>query len=119
MVMIRRRVDPKNPPKFSAEELARLDAMTAEEIERNAAADSDNPPLTEDEAARIASARRVQAARAAAGLSQVAFARKFHINLGRLRDWEQGRFQPDSVALAYLRVIEANPVAVERALEES
>lgn len=32
---------------------ARLDAMTEEEIEANALADEDNPPLTEEELARM------------------------------------------------------------------
>jgi DNA-binding transcriptional regulator YiaG len=35
-----------------------------------------------------------------------------------LRDWEQGRFQPDSVARAYIRVIARETEAVERALSE-
>jgi len=33
-------------------------------------------------------------------------------------DWEQGRFQPDSVARAYIRVIARETEAVERALSE-
>jgi len=33
-----------------------------------------------------------------------------------VRDWEQGRSQPDSAARAYLMVIEREPEAVERAL---
>jgi len=41
------------------------------------------------------------------------------IPLGTLRDWEQGRREPDAAALAYLRVIEREPEAVARALAPS
>ncbi len=63
-------------------------------------------------------ARRVQAVRARTGLSQRRFAEAYRINVGRLRDLEQGRTQPDSAMLAYLAVIEREPQAVERALRE-
>ena len=49
-------------------------------------------------------------------LTQEAFARRFEIALGTLRDWEQGVRLPDSTAKAYLRVIERNPDAVVQAL---
>jgi putative transcriptional regulator len=50
------------------------------------------------------------------GLSQEAFARRFEIPVGTLRDWEQSAHIPDSAAKAYLRVIEADPDAVVQAL---
>jgi putative transcriptional regulator len=40
------------------------------------------------------------------------------LNLRTLRDWEQGRRQPEDVARAYLRVIERNPDAVKAAIED-
>lgn len=40
----------------------------------------------------------------------------YRINVGRLRDLEQGRTQPDSAMLAYLTVIAREREAVERAL---
>lgn len=49
-------------------------------------------------------------------LSQEAFARKYGFTVARLRDWEQGRSAPDSLASAYLKVIDNEPAAVERAL---
>ena len=104
------------PPALSPAQLARLDAMTPADIERNAATDPDNPPMTERELAAAVAARQVRAARAATGLSQARFAARFRINPARLKDWEQGRFAPDSAAAAYLRVIEVNPKAVEDAL---
>lgn len=119
MATVRRRLDPANPPHLSAETKARLDAMTPEQIEHNAAADPDNPPMTPGESAPADFSRRVRAARQSTGLTQARFAEEFRINPARLRDWEQGRFAPDSVALAYLRVIEREPEAVERALRET
>ncbi|HEX8164968.1 MAG TPA: hypothetical protein VF601_04175 [Beijerinckiaceae bacterium] len=53
MPTVRYRLDPNNPPKMSAEELARLDAMTDEEITAAAESDPDNPPLTEEELTKI------------------------------------------------------------------
>jgi putative transcriptional regulator len=51
-----------------------------------------------------------------AGLSQARFSRAFRINVGRLRDLEQGRTMADSALLAYLRVIDQEPELVKRAL---
>jgi putative transcriptional regulator len=55
--------------------------------------------------------------RRALHLTQEEFAQRFHIPLGTLRDWEQGKTQPDQTARAYLRVIARNPKAVLEALE--
>jgi putative transcriptional regulator len=49
-------------------------------------------------------------------ITQERFARLFQIPVGTLRDWEQGVHNPDSPAKALLRTIEADPVAVTRAL---
>jgi len=59
----------------------------------------------------------VKALRKRLGLTQPEFAARFGFNVGRLRDWEQGRSNPDSAARAYLVVIEREPDAVRRALE--
>jgi putative transcriptional regulator len=59
---------------------------------------------------------QVRVIRRALGLSQEEFASRFHIPLGTLRDWEQGRKEPDTAARAYLRVIGHNPAAVTEAL---
>jgi putative transcriptional regulator len=104
------------PVQMSDEDKAFHDAMTPEEIEQNAFDDPDNPPWTDEELARAVAGRTVRQIRAKTGLSQSKFADKFQINPARLRDWEQGRFMPDSVALAYLKVIEHSPKAVEAAL---
>lgn len=46
------------------------------------------------------------------------FAARYHIPLSTLRDWEQGRCEPDQPARAYLTVIAHDPEGVERALAE-
>jgi putative transcriptional regulator len=50
-------------------------------------------------------------------LSQAQFAAQFQIPLATLKDWEQGRRQPEAAAWAYLQVIEGEPAAVRRALK--
>jgi putative transcriptional regulator len=117
--MARFTLDPGNPPRMSAEALARLDAMTDDEITAAALSDPDNPPWTPEESARIAMARRIQAIRRRTGLSQAQFAAEFRINVGRLRDLEQGRTRADSAMLAYLTVIEHEPELVRRSLAAS
>ena len=52
---------------------------------------------------------RVKTLRRALGLTQPEFAARYQIPLGRLRDWEQGRTEPDQPARAYLRVIAREP----------
>ena len=49
-------------------------------------------------------------------LNQEQFAARYGVGLGRLRDWEQGRSRPDSLARAYLLVIQRNHEAVDKAL---
>jgi putative transcriptional regulator len=58
----------------------------------------------------------VRAVRAATRKTQDAFARAYRIPLGTLRDWEQGRRQPDSGSVTLLKMIEAEPDTVERIL---
>jgi putative transcriptional regulator len=63
MASVRYKPDPAKPFKFTPEELARLDAMTDEEITSAAEGDPDNPPLTEEEAVRGLFARELRRAR--------------------------------------------------------
>jgi putative transcriptional regulator len=58
----------------------------------------------------------VRAIRAKVKLSQAAFAERYGIPIGTLRDWEQDRRQPDQTARVLLAVIEKEPDAVVRAL---
>ena len=116
MTIVRFTLDPTNPPQLTAAQAARLDAMTDEEINAAALSDPDNPPLTEDELDRMVDARFVRLTREATGLSQAKFAEAYRINLGRLRDLEQGRTRPDSALRAYLTVIAQRPDVVTACL---
>ena len=58
----------------------------------------------------------VKAIRARAKLTQDAFARRYGFSPGAVRDWEQGRRQPEAAARILLTVIDREPEAVERAL---
>ncbi len=58
----------------------------------------------------------VKAMRARLRMTQAEFAMRYNLNIARIRDWEQGRSQPDGAVRAYLKVIEREPQAVERAL---
>src|SRR5277367_3564741 len=94
----------------------RADAMTEAEIHAAALADPDAQPLTPERLAGMRRTPQVRIIRRALGLSQEEFATRFHIPLGTLRDWEQGRKDPDAAARAYLVVIGRNPAAVAEAL---
>ena len=61
----------------------------------------------------------VKALRGRLNLTQEEFALRYHLTLARVRDWEQGRSDPDGAVRAYLKVITKNPKAVERALAET
>ena len=88
-----------------------------EQIKAAALSDPDNPPLTAARLKRLKPVSRVRVLRRALGLTQEAFAARFHIPLGTLRDWEQGRTEPDRPARAYLKVIARDPEGVRRALQ--
>ncbi len=92
---------------------ARIDAQTDEDIARNVASDPDATPLWTEAETVGAMARTV---RKQMELTQAEFAARFRIPIGTLRDWEQGRKQPDATALAFLRVIARHPEMVAEAL---
>jgi putative transcriptional regulator len=91
--------------------------MTEQEIAAAAAADPDARPMTPDELRTARRVPRVKTLRRALGLTQEEFAKRYHIPLGTLRDWEQGRSEPDLPARAYLKAIAGDPAAVLQALE--
>ncbi len=105
---------PKSEPKF---DWSAVDALTDEEIHAAAMADPDARPMTGEEWEAAPRVPRVIGIRRALKLSQEEFAARFHIPAGTLRDWEQGRCEPDAAARAYLRVIAREPEVVRRALE--
>jgi putative transcriptional regulator len=91
---------------------------TDDEIVAAAPDDPDNPPMTEEQLAEMRRISVVKRIRRKLALSQEEFSRRFQIPLEMLRDWELGRSEPDRASSAYLRVIERERVAVERALAE-
>jgi putative transcriptional regulator len=58
----------------------------------------------------------IKAIRGRLGMTQKEFADRFDFNINTLRHWEQGRRVPDGTARAYLRVIDREPEAVQKAL---
>jgi putative transcriptional regulator len=93
-----------------------LRPMSEADILAAATSDADNPPLSDAELARLRPVPAVKTLRRALGLTQEAFSRRYAIPIGTLRDWEQGRYEPDAPARAYLKVIKAEPEAAARAL---
>jgi putative transcriptional regulator len=94
-----------------------LPQRTDDEIMAAALSDPDNPPLTPERLARMKRVPQVKVMRRALGLTQEDFSARFRIPLGTLRDWEQGKSEPDQAARAYLTVIAREPEAVRRALQ--
>src|SRR5258705_147557 len=106
-------------PKTSKHDWSRFDAMIETERHAAALADPDAQPLTPEDFKRMKRTPQAKIIRRALGLSQEDFSLRFHIPLGTLRDWEQGRKDPDAAARAYLIVIGRNPDAVLEALEQA
>ena len=90
--------------------------MTPEAIERAARADRDAQPLTEMDLRRMRRTPQAKIIRRALDLTQEEFAARYHIPLGTLRDWEQGRAEPDQPTRAYLTLIARDPDHVNRTL---
>ena len=61
-------------------------------------------------------ATSIKALRASLDLSQAKFAALLSVDLGTLRNWEQGRREPTGPAKALLRAIRNDPQAVISAL---
>jgi putative transcriptional regulator len=92
--------------------------MTPEQKHAAAMSNPDARPLTPEDFAsgKLKRTPQVKIIRRALGLSQEEFAARFHIPVGTLRDWEQGRSEPDAPGRAYLTVIARQPDVVREAL---
>ncbi|HRO10081.1 helix-turn-helix domain-containing protein [Amaricoccus sp.] len=75
--------------------------------------DFDVSPEALDRAQR---SRLIRRTRTGLGLSQAEFARRFHVPVGTLRDWEQARATAPDFAVAYVRVIARHPDLVSAAV---
>jgi putative transcriptional regulator len=98
---------------------SRVDAMSDAEVEAAARSDPDAQPLTDAQLKRMRRVPAVKVLRRNLDLSQEEFARAFGIPIGTLRDWEQGRVEPDQAARSYLKVIAHDPAAVRKALKSA
>jgi putative transcriptional regulator len=98
---------------------SRLETRSDAEAHAAALADPDAQPLTDERLAGMKRVPRTKTIRRALGLTQEEFAAQFLIPLGTLRDWEQGRAEPDQTAKAYLRAIAGDAQAVQRALQSA
>jgi putative transcriptional regulator len=90
--------------------------ITAEAIERSARADRDAQPLSAIDLKRMKRTPQAKVIRRALELTQEEFAARYHIPLGTLRDWEQGRAEPDQPTRAYLTLIARDPERVNQTL---
>ena len=104
----------KRAPKI---DWSRFDAMSEAERHAAALADPDARPMTDEEWNTAPRVPQVKIIRRALKLSQEDFAAHFQIPIGTLRDWEQGRKEPDAAGKAYLRVIASAPETVRKALD--
>jgi putative transcriptional regulator len=91
-------------------------AMSIDAIERAAREDRDAQPLTTTDLKRMKRTPQARIIRRALELTQEEFATRYHIPLGTLRDWEQGRAEPDQPTRAYLTLIARDPDHVDRTL---
>ncbi len=66
---------------------------------------------------RVAAGPDVKAIRAKTKLSQAKFAKKLHIPVATLRDWEQRRRSPDAPARTLLGMVDADPKAAMKLME--
>lgn len=81
--------------------------------------DPDNIPRTEKQLANSKPVPRVRTLRRQLSLTQEEFSERYQIPVGTLRDWEQGRSEPDAPARAYLKLIAADPQGVAEKLKQS
>ena len=87
-------------------DLAKLDATTEEDIRRHLVEDGTDPDQPFAGLRPIVSPADV---RRRTGLSQDKFAKALGIPPATLRNWEQGRTQPDPVALAFFALVDDDP----------
>jgi putative transcriptional regulator len=77
--------------------------------------EADENELSDGTLASVRPVLIAKRARLIARLSQTEFARVYGIPVGTLRDWEQGRTNPDAAAVAYLTAIIHDSKAVAKA----
>lgn len=99
----------RTPYRIPPEERARIKAMTEEEIERLAESDLENPPPTDAQLDRGVFGRKVRLTRQSLAMTQEEFAAALKLPVATLRNWEQGRVDPDPAARSLVAIVAANP----------
>lgn len=94
-----------------------VDSLSEEEVTRRAKTDPDAQPLTSRELRAMRRMPDVKRIRLGLALSQEDFSRAYQIPLSTLRDWEQGRSEPDQSSKTLLQLIERIPEEVKTVLE--
>ncbi len=90
--------------------------MRSDAVEKAALADRDAQPLSDADLKRMKRTPQAKIIRRALELTQEEFGARYHIPLGTLRDWEQGRAEPDQPTRAYLTLIARDAEHVNRVL---
>lgn len=104
--------EPGDPPFETDTDWNAVSALTDEEIQKAADSDPDAAPINFFDVPGFTHQVNAKKLREKLGLTQEQFAANYGIPVGTLRDWEQGRKNPDATARTYLRVIARNPQAV-------
>jgi len=78
--------------------------------------DDEDFDVTQEALDRAQRSRLIRMTRTSLGLTQAAFAKRFHVPVSTLRDWEQARTTAPDFAIAYVRVIGKYPEMVEQAV---
>ena len=95
-----------------------MDDKLFNELEANLkeAVDVAKGKITPETAYFVITPAAIKAIRRNVKMSQVVFARSYHLSLDTLKGWEQGKRSPDAAASNYLRLIEADPEFVRRTI---
>jgi putative transcriptional regulator len=96
---------------FDAE---KFESLTDADIDRMIAEDPELAPPTQS----LAPLLDMRDIRRKLGLTQAQLAKKLHVAVATLRDWEHGRGQTDPALQALLRVLDKLPEPALRALDE-
>ncbi|RVU17819.1 helix-turn-helix domain-containing protein [Methylobacterium oryzihabitans] len=92
---------------------AKIAATTEEDIRRQMVEDGEDPDA---EPSGYRPAVSVTALRERLSMTQAVFARAIGVPVATVRNWEQGRKEPDPAARSLLTIIDREPEAALRAL---
>ncbi|WP_207462198.1 helix-turn-helix domain-containing protein [Azospirillum sp. SYSU D00513] len=111
------RISLNDAPALTAEQLARIDATTEEDIQRHIRED-DSVELADVDPTELRVVRPYpdpRELRKRLKMTQEEFARTFGLSVWTLRDWEQHRAEPEGPSRILLRVIEIDPEVARKA----